>query len=144
MKTLVLFDSAYGNTEKIAQAIGTATAAKVLRFADASPNDIKAYDFIFIGSPTQGGRPTQAAQTFLGQIATFKGMKMASFDTRVSARWVGIFGFAAGKIAENVKGKGAELMAPPEAFFVKGKSGPLKDGELERAAGWAKGLLPKK
>jgi hypothetical protein len=24
----------------------------------------------------------------------------------------------------------------PAGFFVNGKEGPLKDGELERAAGW--------
>jgi hypothetical protein len=35
-------------------------------------------------------------------------------------------------------------VAPPEGFIVKGREGPLKDGELERAAGWAKGILEKK
>jgi len=53
-------------------------------------------------------------------------------------RWVGIFGYAAGKIADSLKRKGATLVASPEAFFVKGKEGSLKDGELERAASWAK------
>jgi flavodoxin I len=49
--------------------------------------------------------------------------------------------YAAGKIADSLKKKGATLMASPEGFFVKGKEGPLKEGELERAAGWAKGIL---
>jgi hypothetical protein len=29
---------------------------------------------------------------------------------------------------------------PGEGFFVNGKEGPLKEGELERAASWAKEL----
>jgi DNA-binding CsgD family transcriptional regulator len=47
---------------------------------------------------------------------------------------VGIFGYAAGKIAGSLKTKGGTLILSPEAFFVKGKEGPLKEGELERAA----------
>jgi hypothetical protein len=31
-------------------------------------------------------------------------------------------------------------VANPEGFFVKGTKGPLKDGEQERAASWAKGV----
>jgi hypothetical protein len=37
--------------------------------------------------------------------------------------------------------KGGNLLAPPEGFVVLGVQGPLKDGELERAAGWAKGIV---
>jgi hypothetical protein len=37
--------------------------------------------------------------------------------------------------------KGGELVFPPEGFLVKKSEGPLKDGELERAAEWAKGLV---
>jgi hypothetical protein len=32
------------------------------------------------------------------------------------------------------------LVAPPEGFVVLGMEGPLKEGELARAAGWAKGV----
>jgi hypothetical protein len=48
------------------------------------------------------------------------------------------------RIANNLKGKGGNLVAPPEGFFVTGKEGPLKEGELERAAGWAKGIVESK
>ncbi len=51
---------------------------------------------------------------------------------------------AAGRISGNLKGKGGTLMAFPEGFFVKGTKGPLKEGELERAADWAKGILERK
>jgi hypothetical protein len=31
-------------------------------------------------------------------------------------------------------------VVPPEGFFVPGTQSPLKEGELERAAGWATSL----
>ncbi len=46
--------------------------------------------------------------------------------------------------SSSLKTKGGTLILSPEAFFVKGKEGPLKEGELERAAGWAKGILESK
>ena len=70
-----------------------------------------------------------------------KGKRVAAFDTRISQKWVGIFGYAAGKIARNLKKKGGNLIALPEGFFVEGTQGPLKEGELERAAGWASALV---
>jgi len=55
-----------------------------------------------------------------------------------------VFGYAAGRIANNLKKKGGILIASPEGFFVTGGQGPLKEGELERAAAWAKGILESK
>ena len=150
MKALVVYDSVYGNTEKIARAIAGALTpsaeVKVLRAGEASPTDLKSLDLLIVGSPTQGGRPTKAIQDFLNKLPepAVKGINVAAFDTRLSTRWVGIFGYAVGKIADNLKGKGGILVASPEGFFVKGTKGPLKEGELERAAGWAKGLLQSK
>jgi len=63
---------------------------------------------------------------------------VAAFDTRLTTRLVGIFGYAAARIANSLKRNGGTLIASPEGFFVKGKEGPLKEGELERAARWAK------
>jgi hypothetical protein len=53
---------------------------------------------------------------------------------------VKLFGYAAKPIADRLKKKGGELTIPPEGFLVKGTEGPLKEGELERAADWAKSL----
>ena len=105
-----------------------------------------AVDLLIVGSPTQGGRSTPAILNFLNKVSepAIKGIHLAAFDTRFSTRLVGIFGYAAGKIADSLKRKGGTLILPPEAFFVKSKEGPLKEGELERAAGWVKGLLESK
>ena len=64
---------------------------------------------------------------------------MATFDTRLSTKLVGIFGYAAGRIADSLTKKGG-LILSSEGFFVKGKEDSLKEGELERAASWAKDM----
>jgi flavodoxin I len=142
MKTLVVYDSLYGNTEKIAKAIGGAIIGEVrlLPVGQANPAELKSLDLLIVGSPTQGGRATKPMQAFLDKIheTALKGIKVATFDTRYSSKFVKIFGYAAGRIADNLKGKGGNLVVPPEGFFVTGSKGPLKDGELERAAAWAK------
>jgi flavodoxin I len=142
MKTLVIYDSAYGNTEKIARAIGGAIVGevKIQRAGEVNLSELKAYDLVIIGAPTQGGRPTKPLQDFLAGVPAnaFQGIKFASFDTRLSKKWVGIFGYAAGKIAETLKTNGGNMIGNPEGFFVKGREGPLADGEIERAAAWAK------
>jgi flavodoxin len=145
MKALVVYDSTYGNTEKIAKAIGEALTGdvKVLRAAEASTADFAAFDLIVIGSPTYGGRPMPSVADLMNKIpeTEIKDKNTAAFDTRIPTRIVKIFGFAADRIAKNLKDKGANLVVPTEPFYVLGKEGPLKDGELERAATWAKTLV---
>jgi flavodoxin len=144
MKTLVVYDSAYGNTEKVAKAIGVAIAGdvKVVRASDADIADVNAVDLLLVGSPTYGGKGTQPVLDFLAKVPEggIKGKKVAAFDTRLTGRFVKVFGFAAEKIAESLKAKGGDLASTSEGFFVKGKKGPLNDGELERAASWAKDI----
>lgn len=142
MRVLVVYDSVYGNTEKIAEAIGRGIGgdAKVVRVSKSALADAGPVDMLVVGSPTLGGRPSQPVQDFLAGIpeTTVKGMKVAAFDTRYSGKFVKMFGFAAEKIAESMVSKGAKLAAPPEGFVVTGKKGPIREGEHERAALWAK------
>lgn len=148
MKTLVVYDSLYGNTEKIAQAIGAALTGevKVLRVGEVDPSELKALDLLIVGSPTHGGRPSPAMREFLDKVQkpALEGTNVAAFDTRLSTRWVGIFGYAAGRIAKSLKEKGGNLLLSPEAFYVEGTEGPLKEGELERAAAWAREIVESK
>lgn len=145
MKTLVVYDSVYGNTEQIAKAIGGAISGevKVVNAGEADPAELEGIDLFIVGSPTQGGRATQAMQDFLNKIpkSSIKGINAAAFDTRISTKFVGIFGYAAGRTAKQLEKDGAKLMTPPEGFFVKGTKGPLKEGEEERAANWVKEIL---
>ena len=150
VKALIVYDSLHGNTEKIARAIAASLApsgeAKALRAGEADISALESIDLLIVGSPTQGGRPTPAIQDFLNRVSepAIRGIGVAAFDTRISTRWVGIFGYAAGKIAGSLKTKGGTLILPPEGFFVKGTEGPLKEGELERAASWAREILQNK
>jgi len=147
MKALIVYDSVYGNTEKIARAIAEAITpsgeVKVLRASEANSSELASIDLLIVGSPTHGGRPTPAVQDLLNKVTqpSLKGINVAVFDTRMSTKLVRVFGYAAGRIAGHLKRKGGTLTASPEGFFVKGGKGPLKEGELERAADWAKGIL---
>jgi len=142
MRALVVYDSTYGNTEKIAQTIGEAIAAQVLRVGGVSPSDLTGFDLLIVGSPTHGGRPTPEIQGLLKALGpALKGVNVAAFDTRHPSKWTLLFGYAAPRIARSLRNNGAALLAPPEGFFVLGTQGPLKEGELERAAGWAKGIV---
>jgi flavodoxin len=156
VKALVAYDSAYGNTEQIAHAIGgtlgTQEDVTVLRVGEVKPDQLKDLGLLVVGSPTQGFRPTRETKGFLGRIPArgLAGVKVAAFDTRyqltdasprvlrVMIRW---FGYAAKSIADRLVGKGGELVVPPAGFFVEGTEGPLKHGELERAAEWAGQLV---
>jgi len=146
MKALIVYDSVYGNTEKIAKSIGGAVTGdvKVLQIGEVNPSELASIDLLVIGSPTHGGRPTPAIQDFINKIPAVNGINVAAFDTRLSMKLVGIFGYAAGRIADNLKRKGGILIASPEGFFVKGTKGPLKDAEIERAADWAKAIVKSK
>ena len=148
MKALVVYDSVYGNTEKIARAIGGAITGdvKVLSASDVNPAELESIDLLIVGAPTQGGRPTPPVQEFLKGVPenVVKGISVAAFDTRFSAKWVKIFGFAAGKIAGSLKKKGGIIVSSPEGFFVEGTKGPLKEGELKRAAIWAEEIIKSK
>jgi flavodoxin len=145
MKVLLVYDSVQGNTEKIARAMAAALApaeVKIVRPGEVTPPDMQSIDLLVAGSPTLGGRPTQPMQKFLAGIpaGALKDIGVAAFDTRMPAAWVKIFGFASGKMAKVLGSKGGRLAAPPEGFFVLGSKGPLKEGELERAAAWIKGI----
>ena len=137
MKALVVYDSTYGNTEKIAQAIGDAVAAQVIRVGEVNPSGLKGFDLVIVGSPTHGGRPTPEIQGLLKATPALQGVNAAAFDTRHVSKWTLLFGYAAPRIARSLKGNGGTLLVPPEGFFVLGTQGPLKEGELERAAAWA-------
>jgi flavodoxin len=152
MNTLIVYDSLYGNTEKIAQAIGDAIGGQVLQVGKVNPADLNGFDLLIVGSPTQQFRATQAIKKFIGGIrkGELNGIQVTAFDTRLGMEdmpsrilppFVKIFGYAAAPIADSLVSKGGKLAAPPEGFLVKGMEGPLKDGELERAAEWAKQLV---
>jgi flavodoxin len=147
MKTLVVYDSIYGHTKIVAQAIAEAIPGEVevLYVGDATLTDLKAGDLLVVGAPTHAANPSPDALQFLGEIQApaLQGIKVAAFDTRMTNRLITMFGTAAPKIAKALKQKGGTPVGKPQGFYVSGGEGPLKDGETERAAAWARGLVGK-
>ena len=142
MKALVVYDTKWGHTEQIAKAIaaGLGKGAKTARVGDPEANLLGGIDLLVIGSPVIGGRPTKLLQEMLKEMKPEPStkMKIATFDTRMTMKFAQKFGFAAVRMADQLKELGFTIKAEPEGFIVKGQKGPLEDGELERAEKWGK------
>jgi len=145
MKALVVYDSTFGNTEIIARAIAAALGEGVpaVKAAEVPPADLENLELLVVGAPTNGGRATPPMNAFLKTLdgLAVKGVAFAAFDTRTVQKWVSIFGYAARRIHKQLEKLGGKPAAGPEGFFVTGTKGPLKEGEEERAAAWARGLI---
>jgi flavodoxin I len=149
MKTFIIYDSWYGNTEKIARAIGDGLASevKVMRVGEVNPSELKTCDLLIVGSPVHGGRATPELESFIKKLPAYylEGISAAAFDTRFEIEDQGlgirllmnVIRYAADRIAKSLVKKGGVLVANPEGFIVEEKEGPLKQGELERATKWA-------
>lgn len=141
MKTLVIYDSLYGNTKIVAQAIADSIPDEVeMAHVNEVPDlNLSNYDLLIIGGPTHGGGPSDTMKGMLESLdpSSVSGAQVAAFDTRITWWWVRPFGYAAPKIARRLEKMGAEILAEGEGFFVTGGEGPLKEGELDRAAAWA-------
>ena len=158
-EAMVVYDSMYGNTKQVAEAIGLALGSpddvEIVRASDARPTQLAGLTLLIVGSPTQKFRPLGAVTSFLKSIPgnELHGVKVAAFDTRftestvekvrILAFFVKIFGYAAKPIADRLQSKGGELVVPPAWFYVADTEGPLLEGELERAAAWAKQIVAK-
>lgn len=139
MNTLVIYDSIFGNTKIIAETIADACGdnTKVASVSELKPEqDLKSYNLLIVGCPINGWRPSSKMQEFLSSLTPdqLKGCNVTSFDTRINTFF---HGDAANKISTQLKNASATLITQPESFFVKGKKGPLVEGETQRAAEWA-------
>jgi flavodoxin len=142
MKTLVVFDSQYGNTEHIAGAIAAQMRedgeVRIARVGDVEVIDLDWADLVIVGGPTQKHGLSPAMHFWLSQLP--RGILNAklglAFDTRYPRARL-LTGAASGKIASALERLGCVLLAPGESFFVDDREGPLEEGEPERAASWA-------
>ena len=150
---LVVYDSYFGNTEKIAQEIGKVSGdnVPVKRPKDVKVEALSEMDYLIVGAPTRAFRPSEAIKTFLKTIPSgaLKGVKVAAFDTIMDPKDVGnpilkfmagLFGYAAEPIAKSLIIKGGKLVGETAGFVVVGNEGPLRNRELDRAVEWADSL----
>jgi flavodoxin len=157
MKALIVYDSYFGNTEKVAQAmadaLGLQESSTVIKVSDLKPEQLKGIELLIVGSPTRAFRPSDGIKAFLKglPVDSLKGVRVAAFDTRIKPSdikqavlrfFVNAMGYAAKPIANGLVKKGGNLTASPDGFYVKESKGPLYKGELERAVAWVKRINP--
>jgi flavodoxin len=146
MLTVVVYDTKYGNTEQVAQAIARGLAelgtVRVMDVAEATQPLPERPDLLLVGGPTQRHGPSPALRAFMEDLpAGLAGIPAASFDTRYRGSTL-IMGSAAGAAAKELRKTDASLVAKPESFFIA-RGGSLEKqgleaGELERAEAWGR------
>jgi hypothetical protein len=168
MRALVAYESMYGNTRQIAEAIaeglkplGDVEVVSVNHGDAGSPDDA---DLVVAGGPTHmHGLATSMSRKGAADAAKEedvelephagdgpglrkwlseregKGKRAAAFDTRIDKSPM-LTGAASRGIAKRLRRRGYDLVGDPESFFVEDSEGPLADGELDRAKAWGASL----
>ncbi|TDV44138.1 flavodoxin family protein [Actinophytocola oryzae] len=161
--TLVVFESMFGNTKKIAEAVAdglrTELTVEVAEARSAPAVLGSEVDLLVVGGPThafgmsrrstradagrQGADREAAAGTGLrefveGLAAGTARPAVAAFDTKVSRPRLP--GSAARAARNRLRRAGFRTVSQAENFHVSGTPGPLLDGELARARVWGEQL----
>jgi flavodoxin len=157
MKAIVVYESLWGNTEKIARAVaeGLGEGARAVPTERATPDVVAAADLVVAGAPVLGfrlatdemranlavsedGAPTPpdldhpSLRHWLRSLPAGDGRPAAAFETRI---WWSPRG-ATGDIERALREAGYEPVGDPQKFIVRNKYGPLRAGEVERARAW--------
>ena len=163
MRALVVYESMFGNTQAIAEAIahgletGMDVDIKEVGAADAVvPDDV---DLLVVGGPTHAlglSRPRtrqDAADRGEGGVVSAgigirewldnlhnarRGVAAAAFATRADKPRLP--GSAARAANRRLERHGFRLVTAPQDFYVTGMTGPLAAGELDHAREWAAGI----
>lgn len=164
MSALVIYESMYGNTHAVADAIAEGLGGGVELRPAHDAGDLPAdVDFLVVGGPTHmHGLSTalshkmavKAAEEDAGKVepgATEEpglrewlrgldgaGLRAAAFDTRGDAR-AALTGSAARGIGRRLRHRGCDVI-DSQSFLVADAEGPLEAGELERAREWGRAL----
>jgi flavodoxin len=162
MKSLVVYESSFGNTRRIAEEIADALAETGEVYVDVFSVDdevpvLAHVDLLVVGAPThvhglsstrsrenaieQGARGEVGigVRGWIDKLPLCGGPRVAVFDTRAHKPEL-LVGSAAHGIAKRLRKHGYRLVVEPESFFIDGTPGPLEDGELEHAAEWGRAL----
>ena len=168
MRTAVVYESMFGNTEHFARTIAEAlerggsevTVADVRTVRHA---DLSGCDLLVLGAPTHafsmsrrstredavrsGADPARVVLGMREWLATLDGAfpaavdrpVVAVFDTRVE-KVRRLPGSAARRAARVLRSRGFDLLGRPTSFYVADLTGPPSVGELDSAAAWASRL----
>ena len=154
MNALIVYDSTFGNTERIARAIAERLgSARLIRAEEAGALERPECDLLIVAGPTQRHGASPAMREWLERLprGALKDVPAAAFDTRYRMSRL-LSGSAAARIASRLKRAGAWLVVPPESFFMERDMPPqgekrrhemerLEPGEEGRATQWAVSIL---
>ncbi|WP_157156691.1 flavodoxin domain-containing protein [Diaminobutyricimonas sp. LJ205] len=156
MKAFIVYESQFGNTAKIANAIakGMKHHLEVEVHNVTDPDRPSGADLLVVGGPThafslsrastRADAVKQGAKTadtdvglreWLDGLAAVDGIPFATFDTRVDIVRK-LPGSAAKAATKRARKLGYSPITRPESFYVQDVSGPLLEGELNRAEVW--------
>jgi flavodoxin len=162
MKTLVVYESMFGNTEQmpaVAAGIGETVDVQVTEVADAPTDPGFDVALIVAGGPThafsmsrentradaiskgahEGEREFGLREWMAALPSGEHTEKMATFDTKIKSMRH-LPGSAAKSAAKAAHRHGYESVARAESFYVDDVDGPLLDGEIDRARAWGRQL----
>ena len=140
MKAVVVYDSQYGNTEKLAQALARGMEsggidAECIKVNMVDVKQMVHYDLIAVGGPTHIAGVSKPMKKFLEDLRTvdLKGKRGFCFDTRNESRFNAFDINSAGKRIEGkMKRMKVEMLKPKVSVIVEGREGPLEDGASKR------------
>lgn len=144
MKGIVVYDTSYGNTKKVAEVIADTLKESGIEVDLFSLKDVKKlstqdYGFLVVGSPTRFGTMSFAMRSLLGKVKAeeWTGKPFVAFDTENPENVEKKQGSASEKIAEKLKEKGLKQLVPVLKALVIGQKGPLVEGETEKIKSYA-------
>jgi flavodoxin len=158
MRIVIVADSQFGNTTRIAEAIGRGAAGagdvSVISAGEADAQAVLAehVDLLIAGGPTVSRGMTPTFARFIDAVATSaRGLSVAAFDTRYRGSEL-LLGSAGKRAAEKLQHAGARMVSPKESFYVVRAEAPrgersrpglakLADGEEARAEAWGRSLV---
>ena len=136
-KALVVYDSVYGNTEKVARALAKGLEdggvdVDCMRVDATKFDELGAYDLLVVGGPVHTWSASKPIKMFLERLKSVEGLsgkKAFAFDTKMSRSRLA--GGAGGKIEGKLKSLGLTIVKPHASAVVKGREGPLEEGAEE-------------
>ena len=131
-KALIVYDSVYGNTEKLARALAVGLESggvnvDVVKVDAVKLDELSEVDLLCVGSPVHAWNVSKPVKEFLERLKRVEGLsgkKAFAFDTKMKSR---LAGSAGGKIERKLKDLGLTIAKPSESAIVKGKEGPLEE-----------------
>ena len=150
IKGIVVYDTSYGNTKKIAETITetlkeSGMEADLFSVKNVKKPNAKDYNFLVLGSPTRFGTMSFGIRFFLRKVNGEEWMNkpFVAFDTELPENMEHKEWSAAEKIAERLRDKKMDQALPVLKVAVLGQKGPLQEGEIERTKDYARELAIK-